>query len=123
MTNLEDVLIPLVFFGVTFGITYVVLLFRHRNRKIAQQTLLAAIDKGQQLDTEVVQSLLGGPPSSGDRDMRRGLVLVAIALATCGLAILIDDPDATPVIFGTALFPLLVGLAYLLMLRMKPRTA
>ena len=121
--NLEDILIPIVFFGVMFGITYVVLMFRHRNRKMAQQTLLAAIEKGHQLDTSVVEALVGGPPASGDSDLRRGLVLVAIALATGGLAILIDEPDATPVIFGAALFPLLIGAAYLLMLRLKPRAA
>ena len=121
--NLEDTLIPLAFFAVIFGTTYVVRMFRHRNRKMAQQTLLAAIEKGQQLDTAVVESLVGGAPASGDRDLRRGLVLVAIALATCGLAILIDDTEATPVIFGAALFPLLIGVAYLLMLRLKPRAA
>lgn len=121
--NLEDVLIPIVFFGVTFGIVYIVLMFRHRNRKMAQQTLLAAIEKGQQLDAAIVQTLVGSPPSSGDRDVRRGVVLLAAGLATGGLAILIDDPDATPVIFGAALFPLLIGAAYLAMVRLKPRAA
>lgn len=82
----EEIFIPLAFFAATFGITYVIVLFRHRNRKAAQATLRAAIEKGQELSPEVIHSLTGQAPPSGDRDLRRGLVLLAIALATIGLA-------------------------------------
>lgn len=119
----EEIFIPLSFFLATFGITYVIVLFRHRNRKVAQATLRAAIEQGQSLDPETVQSLTGYAPPSGDRDMRRGLILLAIALATLGFGWLLDEPDASKVFYGTALFPGLVGVAYLVMTRLSGRAA
>ncbi|MEL6200271.1 MAG: DUF6249 domain-containing protein [Pseudomonadota bacterium] len=118
----EEIFIPLAFFAATFGITYVIVLFRHRNRKAAQATLRAAIEKGQELSPEVIHSLTGQAPPSGDRDMRRGLVLLAVALATIGFGWLLDDEDASMVFYGSALFPLLIGLSYLLMTRLGSRT-
>ena len=117
----EEIFIPLGFFAATFGITYVIVLFRHRNRKAAQATLRAAIEQGQALDAEMVKSLTGYSPPSGDRDLRRGFLLLAIALATLGFGWLLDDEDASIVFYGTALFPLLVGIAYLLMTRFRNR--
>ena len=119
----EEIFIPLFFFLATFGITYVIVAFRYRSRKAAQATLLAAIEKGHTIDPETVQSLTGYSPPSGDRDLRRGLILLSIALATVGFGWLLDEPDAAKVFYGTALFPGLVGLAYLVMTRFPSRTA
>lgn len=118
-----EIFVPIAFFLAVFGVTYVILLFHHRNRQATQATLRAAIDKGHTLDPDTVQSLTGFAPSSGDRDLRRGLLLLAIALATFGFGWLLDDEDASFVFYGTALFPLLVGIAYLLMTRFTSRTA
>lgn len=118
-----EILVPIAFFLAVFGITYVIVLFRYRGRKVGQATLRAAIEQGQSLDAETVQSLTGYLPPSGDRDLRRGLILLAVALATLGFGWLLDDPDASNVFYGTALFPGLVGLAYLLMTRFTSRAA
>lgn len=119
----EEIFIPIAFFLAVFGITYVIVLFRYRSRKVGQATLRAAIEQGQALDAETVQSLTGYSPPSGDRDLRRGLILLAIALATLGFGWLLEDPEASRVFYGTALFPGLVGLAYVLMTRFSDRTA
>ncbi len=119
----EEIFIPLGFFLATFAITYVIVLFRYRGRKAGQATLRAAIEQGQTLDAETIQSLTGYSPPSGDRDLRRGLILLSIAIATVGFGWLLDEPDATKVFYGTALFPGLVGLAYIVMTRFSGRTA
>ena len=121
--DLTEILVPIVFFATVFGITYAIVAFRHRNRKAAQATLRAAIEKGQELSPEIVQSLTGYAPPSGDRDMRRGLVLLAVALATLGFGFILPDEEATAVFMGVALFPLLIGIAYLIMTRLTPRAA
>ena len=117
-----EILVPLGFFLVVFGVTFVIVLFRHRNRKAGQETLRAAIEQGQTLDRETVQSLTGYAPPSGDQDLRRGLILLAIALATVGFGWLLNEPETSRVFYGSALFPGLVGLAYIAMTRFSSRT-
>lgn len=119
----EEIFIPLGFFLAVFATTYVIALFRYRGRKAGQATLRAAIEQGQTLDSETIQALTGYSPPSGDRDLRRGLILLSIAIATVGFGWVLDDPDAAKIFYGTALFPGLVGLAYVVMTRFSGRTA
>lgn len=121
MESLEDLLIPIVFFGTVFAITFVVVWYRHRTRAAAQETLRLAIQQGQSLDSETIQTLTGYTPPSGDRDVRRGVLLLAVAAAIAGFGVLLDEPDASGSLYGTALFPLLIGGAYLLMSRLARR--
>jgi hypothetical protein len=91
--------------------------FRHRTRLEMQHTVRVAIERGQELSPEVLESLAGDP--GGQRDLRRGLIWVAVALGFAGFAWAVDEPD----MYGIGVFPLFVGLAYLVLWWVSGRRA
>ncbi|MEM7612111.1 MAG: DUF6249 domain-containing protein [Pseudomonadota bacterium] len=114
-------LVGIVFFLSIVGVIAIIARYRFRARRDTQLTLRAAIDKGQPLSEDMIRSLTGDAPPSHMRDLRRGLTLLAIAIALVGFGLMLDEDDATPVFVGAALFPLLVGAAYVLMYRLGGR--
>ena len=64
---------------------------------------------------------LAEPEPSKDRDLRRGLVWLAIGIATAILGVAVGQAEATGPILGTAAFPTLIGVAYLVMWRFGAR--
>lgn len=93
--------------------------FRARARAEMQQTIRSAIEKGQELTPELVESLGRPQRPSKDRDLRYSLIWFAIAfgLSMFGGAIgLAEDEEPVFLIFsGIAALPFMVGLAYLIM--------
>ena len=113
-----EVLIPLSMF---VGMSVVISLFfmyRYRARRDLQDTLRAAIEKGQELTPEII-ARLGTPPSAKDRDLRRSLVSFAIAagLAVLAVGIGTTDDEAYPIMLSLSGFPLFIGAAFFLMHR------
>jgi len=113
-----EVLIPLSMF---VGMSVVISLFfmyRYRARRDLQDTLRAAIEKGQELTPEIIDRL-GTPPSAKDRDLRRSLVSFALAagLAALSFGIGARDAEAFQVLLSLSAFPLFVGIAFFLMYR------
>jgi len=109
---MEGILIPISLFAMIFGICAIVAYFRHRNRQELQMTVRAAIDSGQPLSSDVLEGLTAAlhPQKS---DLRRGVVLVAIALAFGALAFALGEPQAFGPLLGVAAFPLFSGLGYI----------
>jgi hypothetical protein len=89
--------------------------FRFRGRAAVQSTIRTALEQGQQLSPELLVELAGDQSPPRERDLKRGVILVALALALGLFGLFIDDPDATSVMQGAAMFPLLVGAAFLLL--------
>ncbi len=89
--------------------------FRYRARSEMQQTFRAALEKGQELTPEIIDRL-GHPKASKDKDMRLGVIWLAIAvgLVAFGLGIP-DDEDVAPIFAGIAAFPFAIGVAYLIL--------
>mgnify|MGYP003297538251 CR=1 FL=1 len=58
-------------------------------------------------------------PEPGANDLRIGMVLIALALAIAGFGLIQGSTDAIKGTAGIALFPLFVGIALLLRLRMR----
>jgi hypothetical protein len=81
-----------------------------------------ALDKGQDLTPEVIDRL-GHPKPSKYKDLRAALIFIAIALAMgiFGFMIPDDDEEVALIFAGMASFPLLIGLAYLIMWRVVGR--
>jgi len=116
----EGILIPIVMFisiAVVFSLWFY---FRHKARVATQQTFRLALEKGSELTPEFVKQL-SEPEPSKDRDLRRGLIWVALGLATAILGVAINEPDAIGPLLGSAAFPALVGVAYLIMWRYEAR--
>ena len=106
--------IPIVMFisiAVVFSLWFY---FRYKAREATQQTFRLALEKGSELSPEFIKQL-GEPEPSKDKDLRRGLIWVAIGVAMAILGFAINDPEAIGPIMGSAAFPGLVGIAYLVM--------
>lgn len=102
-------LIPIVLFLTIGTVLGLYVYFRHRNRLELQQTVRMALERGQELTPEVLESLAGDP--GGQRDLRRGVIWLAVALAILTMGVTVDEWD----LFGVAAFPGFVGLAYLVL--------
>ena len=81
-----------------------------------------ALDKGQELTPEIIDRL-GQPKPSKDKDLRYGVIWLAIAvgLVLCGIAVPDDSGEALRGILAGAAFPFAIGVAYLLLHRFTDR--
>ena len=107
--------VPIVMFlGLTI-IFCVLFWFRYRARAEMQQTFRAALDKGQELTPEIIDRL-GHPKAAKDKDMRLGVIWLAIAvgLGAFGFA-LPDEEDVAQIFAGIAAFPFAIGVAYMIL--------
>ena len=112
----NEVWIPLSMF---IGLAVVLSLwvwFRYKAKKELQLTIRTAIEKGQGLSPELIEDLVN-PPVSPQRDLRRGVISLVIAVAIALFAVFIGEEDAFGPLMGIAMFPLSIGAGYLLMHR------
>ena len=108
------------------GLTVIISLFfwfRNRARGDMQQTIRAAIDKGQELTPELVESLGSPQKPSKHKDLRLALIWGAIALgiALFGFAMSSIEEEVFSIMLGISAFPFMLGLAYLIMWRVTER--
>jgi hypothetical protein len=114
--NPNEVWIPLSMF---IGLALVLSLwvwFRYKAKRDLQETIRTAIEKGQGLSPELIENLVN-PPVSPQRDLRRGVISVGVAVAFALFAVFIGEEDAFGPLMGVSMFPLSVGVGYLLMHR------
>ena len=117
----DEVWIPLsMFIGLTV-IFSLFIFFRYRSHQDLQHTIRAAIDKGQELSPEIVERL-GSPPVSPDRDLRRGLLGVGLAAGFALFGVAFPEEDIQGIMLAVAMFPLFIGVAFLLMYRFGTRS-
>jgi Na+/H+ antiporter NhaD/arsenite permease-like protein len=122
-----EILIPLTFFAMIAAIVIGPRYLKSLERRKMADTLRAAIDKGQPLPPEVINLLTADarPPASPQRDLRRGVILVAVALGlvVMGLVVGQGEPDATYPMIGVAAIPGFIGLALIAIAQLgKDRT-
>ena len=116
-----EIIIPIAFFAMIAGLVIAPRYFRSQERLRLQETLRAAIDKGQPLPPEVIAALTSDVrvrrPPSPRNDLRKGVILLCVAgaLVTLGYVIGFDEPDAYYPMIGAAAFPGFIGLALVLM--------
>jgi len=93
-------------------------IFRTLRTYSAQKTLREAITRGVTITPEMlVEAEKTSEP--GANDLRNGMVLIALALAIAGFGLIQGSTDAIKGTAGIALFPLFVGIALLLRLRLR----
>jgi hypothetical protein len=96
-------------------------IFKTLRAHAAQRTVREAISRGVPITPEMlVEAERSAEP--GANDMRNGMVLIALALAVAGFGLLQGSQDAVRGTFGIALFPLFVGIALLLRLKLAARS-
>ena len=101
--------------GIFGSIPFIVFLgFFLKNKARAQNIALvqAMLDKDKDITPETIRAVgLSGKRSHSD--LRTGMILVAIGLATFFLGGMIPEDEAQSVMGGLAMFPILIGAAYL----------
>ncbi len=126
MEGLEDILIPIVFFGTVALIIWLFVYFGHRGRAEKQQTIRLALEKGAELTPELMKSI-SEPEPPKNKDLRSGLLWLAlgVALALCGFAVPDPSGNALQGCLAGAAFPFSIGTAYIIMWRFgsQPETA
>lgn len=124
MTELIDHLFPLLIVIVVFGsataIVIVPFWLRSRERARMQDTVRAAIQQGQALPTDVIESMTRAmkPVPSRRRDFRRAVIWLAIAgaVGSWGLLDQMNEGWMRPSDwYGFAAIPLFIGLAFLVL--------
>jgi len=121
--KVEGLWVPIVMFT---GMTIIISLFfwfRYKARGQMQQTLRAAIEKGQELSPELVESLGKPERPVKDKDLRLSLIWLAvgIGIALFGFAMSSMEREAFVVMLGISAFPFMIGLAYLILWRYSER--
>lgn len=108
---MED-LIPIVLF-LTIGAVFALAFYlKYKTRHDVQQTVRVAIERGESLSPELIETLATSI-ASPYADLRRGVISLALGGAGFIFAILIGEEDATGPLMAISTFPVVVGLAYL----------
>lgn len=81
-----------------------------------QKTIREAVSRGTPISPDLFADAERNAPP-GANDLRYGMVLIAIALAIAGFGLIQGSTDAIKGTAGIALFPLFVGAALLLRLK------
>lgn len=117
---MREEMIPIVMFIAMAFVFIVFFYLKFRAKVETQQTIRIALEKGTELSPEFIKQI-GEPEPPKDGDLRRGMIWIAIGLGFVLLALGIRDEDATGPMLGTASFPTLIGIAYLIMWRYGAR--
>ena len=117
---MQEEWIPIIMFLV-LGFTFVIWFYlKFRTKVEAQHTIRLALEKGTELSPEFIKQI-SEPEPPKDRDLRRGMIWIALGLGMVLLAVGIGDPEAMGPLMGSAAFPTLIGVAYLIMWRYGAR--
>ena len=110
----EDVIIPIVMFLSIAVVTIVYFYFKARARADKQQTIRLALEKGNELSPEFVQQLGEAEPAK-DRDLRRGVIFLALAMGLVLIGFAVPEPEALRGLLAGAALPFAIGVAFLFM--------
>ncbi len=122
---MAEELIPIAMFAAIALIFFLVLYFRQRSRADMQQTIRLALERGTELTPEIINRLGAPAEPSKNRDLRAGLIWLALAvgLALAGFAVPDPSGNAFRGTLAGAAFPFAIGVAYMIMWRYASRDA
>lgn len=108
---MEDILVPLGLFAIIPITVWAVSHARRKSHKAATEVMKTMVDKGEKLTPETIRAL-GIRPKRKHGDLRTGLILIALAIATILFGGVIPEEEAPEIFNGIAMFPLLIGAVY-----------
>ncbi len=106
------IVVPLAFFLMSLGIVALILRFRSRRDEKLHATMQKMIEKGVEIPPALIF-----PPVSKDGDLRKGLILSGLGLATANALFVLGPPGS----WSLGLIPLFAGLGYLAVFRFAQR--
>ncbi len=112
---MEEGIAIIAVFGFIPLIVWIVSVYRSRAHARATEVMMLMVERGEEITPTKVKAL-GIQPSAPHRDLKVGMILVAISL---GLVILsnvvgVHDDEAQTALRGIASFPFLVGSVYII---------
>ena len=110
----EALFVPLAFFAMVVALVWLGTRAKSDERARVHETLRRAFDSGQPLPPEIVGALAQEKPrSTPERDLRSGVIWLAVGVGLAFFAIMMgfEEDDAVYPLIGMASIPVLVGLA------------
>lgn len=109
---MEETLVPIALFAIAPLIVWSVVAYRYKTKKAVMKLLDSMTQKGETITPATIHAL-GIRPRSRHADLRTGIVLVALAAAFFAFGAIIGEEEAIRGLSGIAMFPLLIGAAYI----------
>ena len=111
-------LIPIIMFIVLGFVTLGYFYWNHKNRQSVMDTVQKAIATGNEFSPELL-SQLGAAVNPRARDLRRGVIFLALGVAGLLCSLFFDDATVINGIRAGSMFPLLLGGGFLLVWKMN----
>jgi len=112
--------IPITLFIVIGLTTAAYFYWNNRNRQSIMDTVQKAMDNGKELTPELLIQL-GAAVNPRARDLRRGIVILFLGIATVLCSMFFNDPEVVSGIRAGSMFPLMVGAGYLLVWKLNSK--
>lgn len=110
--------VPIILFVVIGLVVLGYFYWNHRNRADVMKTVQKAIETGGELNPELLAQL-GAAVNPRVRDLRRGIIFIALGIAGLLCGVLLDVPEAVNGILAGSMFPLLLGAGFLLVWKLN----
>ena len=111
-------MVPIVMFIVLGLVIVAYYYWNHRNRVSIMDTVQKAIEQGEQLTPELLDRL-GAAVNPRMRDLRRGVVFLSLGVAGLLCSLFFDFADVVNGIRAASVFPLMLGLGFLIVWKMN----
>ncbi len=92
--------------------------WNYKNRSSIMETVQKAIDKGDSLTPELLTQL-GAAGNPRVRDMRRGIVFLALGIAGLLCSFFFPEADIVNGIRAASVFPLMLGIGFLIVWKLN----
>ena len=116
--NDPGIMVPIVLFIVLGFVLITYFYWNHRNRGAIMETVQKAIDRGYALTPELLMQL-GAAVNPRMRDLRRGIVFLALGIAGLLCSLFFDLQQVVDGIRAGSVFPLMLGLGFLLVWKLN----
>ena len=123
MEILFDAVVPFIVFTSLVISLALVLRYKRQNKSDLLRSIEAIAKETQALTPDVIKELARQHLSSGS-DLKKGVLLIAVAMGIWGFSFFADFPqrgnlDLNDGLYGLGCFPFLVGLGFLLLHRLE----
>ncbi|HEX8570738.1 MAG TPA: DUF6249 domain-containing protein [Caulobacteraceae bacterium] len=115
---MDEIWIPISFFAMIVAVVALPVYFRSKERAKLHDTLRVAYERGQPVDPAIIAAIQQGERArpSAERDLRVGIILIAVALAMITMGLVtndISDGHSLAGLSAAAAFPGFIGLAFI----------
>jgi peptidoglycan/LPS O-acetylase OafA/YrhL len=116
--NIIEAFIPIVALLAVAAVLISFFYLSHKNKKVIQDTIRHSIEQGNPLTPELLEKLATSH-SPRVKDLRRGVVLASLGVAFMLAGLLVNDPDGTVGMMVAGMFPLMMGLGFLVVWKLN----